>query len=357
MNREQKLNFLLNSATAVVFTALALIILKYLLWWFLPLFLGLLISFILRPLVNAAYKLSSATRRFCAAAVLLFVYGTLATILWLCIVQLTAGLRGVFINLPYFLNETLAPVLWQLSKQFLGFLQRFLPEIGSEFEVFIGLAAEQLSVVAASASEKLIAAIGTFIRGIPTFMLTFLFTVLSSFFISMDYSGVINFLIRLIPKRHRKAVFVIKDFFVSTIFKYIRAYSVLLLLTFAEVWVGLALLKVPQSLWWAVLVAAADILPAIGTGLILLPWALLAFLQGNSFLSVGILTLYGIITVVRNIAEPKIVGESIGLSPLVTITAMFLGLKILGIAGLLVVPLLVLFVKFLNDSGKLHLWE
>lgn len=356
MNGESKRNFLLNTAYIAVWAALAVFAVKYLLGWLLPLVLGFCIAFALRPLINAVYKISTATRRFCAIAVLICVYAALGVLLWLAVIQLAAGLRWLFVSLPSLYSSTIAPALEQLNAWVLELLGRFLPDISPQFEAFSAAFSEQASIMAAAATDKLINSASAFVRGIPAFMLTFLFTVLSSFFISMDYVGVVSFFARLVPKRHRKTLFEIKDFLVLTVFRYIRAYSLLLAITFCEVWFGLALLRVPNSGLWALVTAAADILPAIGTGLILLPWALVALLQGDKILCIGILTLYGVITLVRNIIEPKIVGDKIGLSPLATITAMFFGLNILGVAGLFLAPILVLVIKFLNDSGHLKLW-
>ena len=357
MEKESKQKFLLNVACVTVAVSIVVLVFKYLLWWLLPLVLGFCISFVLRPLVNAIYKISTATRRFCAVIVLIFAYASLGVLVWFCIVQLVAGFRWLFLGLPAFYSTTISPVLEELNSQVLAVLWRFMPEVSLQLEEFSAIAGEQIATVISSLSDRLIASISDFVRGIPAFMLTFLFTVLSSFFISMDYNAVVSFFARLVPKRHRKTLFVLKDFLVSTVLKYIRAYSLLLSITFIEVWVGLALLRVPSSGLWALLIAVADLLPAIGTGLILLPWALLALLQGNKFLCIGLLALYGVVTVVRNIIEPKIVGDNIGLSPLATITAMFLGLKIFGISGLFIMPILVLTIKFLNDSGRLKLWE
>lgn len=357
MNREAKLKFIVDVIYAAFVAALAVLALKYLVWWLLPLVLGFVIAFALRPIVNAVYRLSSATRRFCAAMVLLCAYAALGALVWLAVVQLVSGLHGLFLSLPQLYENAISPALAALNTQVTALLERFFPALGAQFTTLSQLLAEQTGVVISSASEHLLAGMGGFVRGIPAFMLTFLFTILSSFFISMDYNNVVSFFARLLPKRHRKTLFALKDFLVKTVFRYLRAYLLLMTITFAEVWAGLAMLRVPSSGWWALGIAAADLLPAIGTGLVLLPWALFAFLQGNQFLGVGLLAVYGVITVVRNIIEPKIVGDNIGLPPLATITAMFFGLKLFGAAGLFLAPILVLMLKFLHDSGRIHLWD
>ncbi len=357
MTGEKKIKFIVDVVYVVLVAALAVFALKYLVWWLLPLVLGFCIAFALKPLVNLVYQMSSATRRFCAVMVLLCAYATLAALVWLGVVQLVVGLRRLILTLPELYESSFLPAAGSLSDWFSGLLGRFFPQLSEEFSTLAQMISEQTTTVVGGLSERLIGGMGALVSGLPGLMLTFLFTILSSFFISMDYNNVVSFLARLVPKRHRGMLFEIKDFLVKTVFRYARAYLLLLAITFVEVWAGLALLRVKGSGWWALGIAAADLLPAVGTGLILIPWAVLAFIQDNRFLGIGLLVVYGIITVVRSIIEPKIVGDNIGLPPLVTITSMFFGLKLLGAIGLFLAPLLVLIVKFLNDSGKIHLWD
>ena len=357
MTLDGKRKFIIDVLYTVVVAALAFFIFKYLIWWILPLVLGFVISFVLKPVVNLVYRMSSATRQFCAAIVLLCVYAALFALIWLLLLQLMTGLRTLVSSLPQTYNTVVVPTVEGLSNQVSALLSGFFPELGVQFVTLSDTITKQVGIFINGVSTHLIEGIGVCVKAIPAFCLTFLFTILSSFFISMDYTNVVSFFARLVPKHHRKTLFAVKDFLVKIVFKYARAYLLLLFITFAEVFAGLWLLRVPQSFYWAAGIAVADLLPAIGTGLILIPWAVLSFTQGNRFLGIGLLILYGVITIARNIIEPKIIGDHIGLPPLVTVTSMFLGLKLFGAVGMFLAPVLVLILKFLNDSGTIHLWE
>lgn len=113
----------------------------------------------------------------------------------------------------------------------------------------------------------------------------------------------------------------------------------LFLLTFAELSIGFLILRIPYAILLGLAITLFDILPVLGTGGFLLPWAAILFLIKNTPLAVGILVLYLIITVVRNIMEPRLVGKQIGLHPLATLMAMFLGLKLVGIVGMFLFPI------------------
>lgn len=357
MTRQNKLDFFVNTAYFALVAFLVLFAMRYLVRWLLPLVLGLAIAFVLRPVVNAVYRHSSATRRFCAIAVLLAAYAALGALLWLGIIRLVAALEGMFRALPEVYAGGVAPALDRLNLEVSTLLERLFPQLGAQYSSFTRLLSEQAASAVSTLSTKLIGSVSAFIGDLPTLMLTFLFTVLSSFFISMDYNTVMSFLARLVPRRHRRLLFELKDFLVRTVLRFARAYFILLLITFAQCWAGLALLRVKGAVWWALLVALADLLPAVGTGLVLIPWGALALLQGESFLGFGLFALWGVICVVRNLTEPKIVGDNIGLHPLVTITAMFFGLKLFGVAGMLLAPVAVLLFKFLHDSGRVKLWD
>ena len=143
----------------------------------------------------------------------------------------------------------------------------------------------------------------------------------------------------------------------TALLQYIRSYALILSITFAEIYLGLWILGVKRPFIIAMLIAVFDILPAVGTGGIIIPWGIIAIALGDFFLGIGLLALYLIVTVVRNTLEPKIVGEQVGLHPVATLMAMFLGSKIMGIVGLFGFPIALVILTKLNDSGKIKLFN
>ena len=117
------------------------------------------------------------------------------------------------------------------------------------------------------------------------------------------------------------------------------------------------LLGIKNAFAIAFIIAVLDILPVLGTGTVLIPWAVLAFASGRISTGVGVFGLYLVITVVRNLIEPKLVGKQMGLSPVIMLPCMLIGLKFFGIIGLFVVPLLVSFLKQLNDRGIIKIFR
>ena len=124
-----------------------------------------------------------------------------------------------------------------------------------------------------------------------------------------------------------------------------------ILLCIIFLFAGLMILGVKNAFLISLVTAVIDILPVLGVGAVLLPWGILSIVSGNSFLGVGMLVLYAIITVVRNFLEPKIVGNRTGINPLFILLAMFLGLKLIGAAGIIVLPVtLIVVVKYYKNE-------
>ena len=143
-----------------------------------------------------------------------------------------------------------------------------------------------------------------------------------------------------------------KDGFFSVFLKYMRSYLLLLVITFAEMAVGLFLIRAPYPLVMALIIAALDLLPVIGVGVVLIPWGVWSFAVGKTPFGIGLLVLFAFHTVFRQIIEPKIVGKNLGVHPLLTLLFIYVGYSVFGIAGLLLVPVLTVGIKAASGDVK-----
>ena len=128
-------------------------------------------------------------------------------------------------------------------------------------------------------------------------------------------------------------------------------------ITFIELSIGLTILRIDNAILIAFLISIFDILPVLGTGGIMIPWTVLTAIQGDYTMAIGLLCVYLVVTVIRNILEPKIVGSQVGLHPLVTLMSMFVGAQILGVFGLFGLPITLSLLKNLNDKGTIHIFK
>lgn len=190
------------------------------------------------------------------------------------------------------------------------------------------------------------------ISKLPSFFFFLAVTIISSFYFSLDFNQINSAVISVLPPKWQEKLPHIKKRMGNTAIKYIRAYVLLLFLTFSELFVGFLIIGIPYPLLIALLVAIVDIFPFLGVGCVLIPWGIISILVSKDlYTGLGLIILYIIITVIRQITEPKVVGGSLGLHPLVTIISMYVGFKIFGILGIIAGPIVALAIRsFLNRS-------
>ena len=144
----------------------------------------------------------------------------------------------------------------------------------------------------------------------------------------------------------------IKNILVNSVFKFAKGYLIILGITFSELFLGFTVLKIKYVLLLAAVISLIDILPVLGTGTVLIPWAAVEFIMGNTAKGTSLAALYIVITVVRNFAEPKIIGKQMGIKPLFTLLAMFIGIKLFGLAGIFILPImLIVVIEYYKDKS------
>ena len=200
------------------------------------------------------------------------------------------------------------------------------------------------------------------VKNIPSILISVVIGVIAWILFTKDYKKVVKFINLQLPDKHKNLLSETKKIFSSTILKMCRAYGLIMFITFCENFLGLTILnligvmKNSYVFVIAICIAVFDILPVAGSGGILIPWSLIALVTGNVGQCVGLLILYAVITVIRQYIEPKIVGDSLGVNPLVTLAGLYFGLKLFGFMGMFIVPICVMTLKAFNDAGRIHLY-
>jgi len=206
-------------------------------------------------------------------------------------------------------------------------------------------------------SQKLLESVPSFIKSItsavPRFFVSLFIFVISTYYFSCDWNRLSSWCSKLISPQKRETLSRTKEHFFRALQQYGKAYFLLFLLTFTELFLGLVILKTEGAAGKAFLIALVDILPVLGCGTVLVPWALITLIFGNSTRAIGLIVLYLIILFIRQILEPKIVGDSIGLHPVLSLILVIAGLSFFGFFGMFFLPLLgTCLLQSLRESEK-----
>lgn len=200
-------------------------------------------------------------------------------------------------------------------------------------------------------------------KQLPSVLIAVLISIIACCFMTAEFGDIKNFIKAQFPENRRNDLSRAKVLMTSSLGKMAKAYLLIVFITFIELLVGLyvlRILKLYQSSYIVIIAAVTavvDILPVLGTGTVIIPWAAYSLITGDIGFGIGLIAIYVVISIVRQIIEPKLVAGQLGLSPIVTIIALYLGLKVFGVLGMFVSPMLVIMVKLLNDEGIIHLWK
>lgn len=208
-----------------------------------------------------------------------------------------------------------------------------------------------------------ISGVFTVVKNIPSILISLVIGIIAWIFFTKDYNYIVNFIKLQLPENKKNFLSEIKQVFSHTILRMFRAYALIMFITFCELFLGftiLSLVGIMNNSYIFVIaigIAIFDILPVAGSGGILMPWALFSLVNGNIPQAIGLMVIYIVISVIRQYIEPKIVGNSLGVHPIVTLAGLYFGLKLFGFMGMFIVPIAVMTIKALNDTGRIHLYN
>jgi len=357
MTYDEKKKFIVNVVFVVAAYAVLYFVFKYVIHWIMPFVVGFLITLALRPLTRFVTKLTGMKRKSIAILVVTMFYVIVALILWLLVTFLWAQTYDLIQVLPGFYATRIEPILFGFNDWTAEKATSISPEVANTVSNIITSAIQSVSSGIRSISLFLVELAKTIISNVPLYLISVIFTIVLSIFISVEFDNIVAFIKKQLPDRFNETFEGARKFLSGTLLKMIKAYAIILSITFIELFIGLSILRVKYALPIAAITAALDILPILGTGGVIIPWALVELLLKDYHTGFGLLILYVTITVVRNIIEPRIVGHEIGLHPIVTITVMYAGLRLFGFIGFILAPVIAILVKYLNDNDKIKLYK
>ena len=379
---EKRRAFLIDFAFVAVLLALIYVFFKYLFWIAAPFLLSFFFAVLLqKPLRILDKKTNHKAHSFWS---IFLVVVSIAVV----IVPVALILTSVFGKISAFIgyvSEQLSDIssfLSTIENWLLNAIQ-FLPKgiynsvSGSITDLFDKLQPNAVEGAASSAgllssldlgslTSKLSSGVSnvySVVKGVPSILIGVVIGLVAWILFTKDYDYLVRFIQNQLPDDKKGVLVEFKQVFSKTILTMFKAYGIIMCITFCELFLGFSIMSlfgIMNNGYFAIIalaIAVFDILPVAGSGGILIPWSLFSLIYGNYKQAIGLIVLYIIITVIRQYIEPKIVGTSLGVHPIVTLMGLYFGLKLFGFIGMFIVPLTVMTLKAFNDAGRISIWK
>ena len=312
--------------------------------FFLPFVLAWFVSMLLRPLlINIRKRTRLPHRLLCILALAAFFLIAGAAIFWVIqrlIFEAGNALGALIDNYDAIEAKVMSIAEW-IAARLPSHNRNAVADVDAVIEAGLGMVQSTVNTI----SSKLPMAAAAVASKLPGIMFFTVMLVMSSYYISADLGKINKKLVSFIPDKARSFFYSIYGNMKYTGLSYMRAYMFIMLITFAELLTGFLIIGIRYAAIAALIIAFADMLPVIGVGMIMIPWALILILQGRSYQGIGLLLILVVIEVLRQVLQPKIVSETTGLSPLLTLICMYAGFRLAGFAGLIFLPMIVLIIK------------
>ena len=311
------------------------------------------------PLAKKISAQTKISRKFCSFVLVLIILIILLALVFLI------GNRILFEtqNLFEYLTENSDKIAQYFERvfQFFGSLTQNLPILNSlQNTGFAEDVNQNINALLDNVWQSILRRLGStvpdvarsIVVALPNILLVSLITIIACFYFAVDIEVVNEKIKNVLPKTVLDFMLKMKSKFVNGFKKYLKAYCILFLITFAELLLGFWILGIEYAVVLAILIAFIDFLPVFGTGAVLVPWGIILLFIKNYFLGVGIIIMFVLMTIIRQVLEPKIVGKSLGVHPLLTLITIFLGFKLFGIVGMIFLPIVTLIMFSKDEEGN-----
>jgi len=332
---------------AVIITAISIALaIKYLL----PLIIGLALAFLIEPVVSFLEKKTKLERGIVSGFVVITIFVLTGYIIIMIIRRLTFELSALIRTLPNY-NYYYEMMIDKVS----SYLLYYSTKIPDEILIYINNNLKEilstLTGVLSNIYSLLMKQVGVIPNLILDVMIIVVFTFLFSYFISKEKNAIMLVVKNLVSKTLQDKIKILQMEIILSFFRLLKAQIFLVFITTFITIVGFYLLKVRYALTIGIICGILDILPVFGPSLIFIPWIIFSMIMGNIYFALWLLVLYVITIVSRQVLQAKVIGANLGLHPILTLTSIYLGIKIFGFIGLFIGPLVVVIVKTLIQSG------
>lgn len=353
----KRTKFLIDFAFFALIFVISIILIRYALPALFPFVVAFIVTMLLRPIVRFMHNKLKINTRIASVVLVVLFYGTIGLIVIWMIIEIVSFAADKVKDLPSFFQTQVSPFLVTLFDEIQDILHNFDPKMAIDFDDTANSLISTIGSTVMSFSGKLVGNLTNIAVSVPSFLLNIVIMVVATIFLLVDYESIQAFVKKQLSDRTNDMIHNIGTHLGKLLMKYILSYSLIMLITFGEIWAGLSIIGIKYSALIAALIAIFDILPVVGSGLILVPWAIICIIIGDIGTAIGLFILWAVLCVVRQIIEPKIVGTSVGMHPFLTLFAMLAGNFVYGGIGILLVPIAFALCRSLNSAGVIKLYK
>ena len=314
--------------------------------FFMPFVIGWIIAMIANPLVRMLERRLKVARKHTSMVIIIGVLAVIIVVIYFLGVKIGEETRSFLEQAPEMYSEfreefqdagkNLESIISELPQN----IQESLEEAQKDIGDITGQAVGKISQFTVDKA-------GTFARNIPGILISIIFSILSAYFFIADRDRILEFGRNHTPQIIQEKWRMMAESFKMVFGGYFKAQFKIMAVIGVILFIGMLILKVRFAILVAILVAFLDMLPFLGTGTVLIPWAVFKLLSGDIRYAVGLVILYLVTQLVRRIIEPKLVGDSIGMNPLATLIFMYIGYRVGGVLGMiLAVPIGAIVLNF-----------
>ncbi len=325
---------IVSLAFSLVGTLLFLYLGYKLLGFFMPFVIGWFIAYIASPVVNWLEKRVKIVKKLGSVIMIVGVLAAVCFIIYFIISTLWKEISFLIQDMPGMYRD-LESGLSQIGNSMEGVFGKLPDGVQEGWHTMVANFDEMMGELMSRISEPTVSAAGRFAKSIPSVLIATIVTFISAYFFIAEREDVIRWSKKVAPDALVSRMTMVMDNLKFAVGGYLKAQLKIMVVVYIILVVGFIILNIHFSFLLGLLIALLDFLPFFGTGTALIPWAIYQFFMGNYKLVVGLVILYAVTQLVRQLIQPKLVGDSMGLRPLLTLFLLYTGYKIGGVFGMI----------------------
>ena len=323
---------------SLVFSLTATVLFIYVgikaIFYFMPFVIGWNLSVIAGPLVTFLEKKLKIMKRLGSAITIILVLALCIGLIYLIISQIWEEISVLIRNFPSMYHD-LERGLSQIGTQGNALFERFPEQIQNSWATLMNNLDDTASSLIGRIGEPTIEVAGNVAKRIPSVLIGTIVAFVSAYFFIADKENLGEWVKKVVPKSITSRLLLVGENLKYAMGGYFKAQFKIMGVVFAILLVGFTLMQIRFSILLAIAIAFLDFLPFFGTGTALIPWAIYKFLVGDYKMVAALVILYGVTQLVRQLIQPKLVGDSMGLNPLYTLFLLYLGYRVGSVLGMI----------------------